>query len=236
MQRGTGGNGSVAQDGLRQLSLAVPQIALSIAGGAMSPEMRKIGAGRRVLSITAAAIALFVCMFVLLALWQRHSASVEGQVRATLQIQSSSFANGGAIPRQYTCDGANDSPGLQWRGAPRGTKSFALVMNDPDALIDFTHWLVYNIPPSARGLAEGVSARGAMPQGSAQGTNSFGRTGYGGPCPPAGKLHHYVFRLYALDIRLELPPGAARDRVESAIDRHVLAEGQIIGTYRRTTE
>ena len=202
----------------------------------MNPEMRKIRAGRRAISIAAAAIVLLVCLSVFLVLWQRHSASVQGRARATLQIQSNSFANGGVIPRRYTCDGANDSPSLQWPSAPAGTKSFALVMNDPDAPIDFTHWLAYNIPPSVRSLEEGASGRGAMPQGSAEGTNSFGRFGYGGPCPPAGKLHHYVFRLYALDTRLDLPPGAARDQVESAIHQHVLADGQIIGIYRRTTE
>lgn len=202
----------------------------------MKPELRKTMAGSRTISIIAAMIPPLACVPVFLALSHHHSASAEGQVRATLQIQSSSFANGGAMPRRYTCDGANDSPGLQWPGAPRGTKSLALVMNDPDALIDFTHWLVYNIPPSARGLAEGASARGAMPQGSGEGTNSFGRFGYGGPCPPDGELHHYVFRLYALDIRLELSPGAARDQVESAINQHVLAEGQIIGIYQRTTK
>jgi hypothetical protein len=202
----------------------------------MKPELRKTRAGSRTISIIAAMIPPLACLPVFLALSHHHSAPVEGQAPATLQIQSSSFANGGAIPRRYTCDGANDSPSLQWRGAPAGTKSVALMMNDPDAPIDFTHWLAYNIPPSARGLAEGASARGVMPQGSAEGTNSFGRTGYGGPCPPAGELHHYVFRLCALDIRLQLPPGAARDQVQSAINQHILAEGQIIGVYRRTTQ
>ncbi len=199
----------------------------------MNPELRKNRAGRRVRSITAAAIVFLAGLLVFLVLWQRHSASVQGQARATLQIHSNSFANGGAIPRRYTCDGAGDSPGLEWPSAPAGTKSFALVMNDPDALLDFTHWLAYNIPPGVRRLAEGASAQGAMPQGSAEGTNSFGRFGYGGPCPPAGKLHHYVFRLYALDIRLDLASGATRDQVESAIHQHVLAAGQIIGIYRR---
>jgi len=199
----------------------------------MNPELRKNRTGRRVRSITAAAIVLLVGLLVCLVLWQRHSASVRGQARATLQVQSNSFANGGAIPRQCTCDGANDSPSLQWWNAPAGTKSFALVMNDPDAPIDFTHWLAYNIPPGVRGLAESASAHGAMPQDSAEGTNSFGRLGYGGPCPPAGKLHHYVLRLYALDVRPALPPGAPRDQVESAIGGHVLAEGEIMGTYRR---
>ncbi len=202
----------------------------------MSPEMRKARAGSRTLPIIAAMIPLIVCLPVFLVLAHRHSASVEGQVRATLQIQSTSFANGGAIPDQYTCDGADLSPQLHWPSAPIDTKSLAIIMDDPDAPILFTHWLVYNVGPEVRELPQGASTHAASHQGAAEGRNSFGRLGYGGPCPPAGQLHHYVFRLYALDIRLELPPGAARDQVESALNRHVLAEGQIIGNYRRTTE
>ena len=202
----------------------------------MNPEMRTIKAGRRTKPITAAAILFLVCMLAVFALWRRQSVLAHEEAHAALRIQSMSFSNGGAIPRRYTCDGENRSPDLEWASAPAGTKSFAVVMSDPDAPIDFTHWLAYNIPPSDRGLAEGASAHGAMPQGSAEGTNSFGRFGYGGPCPPPGKPHHYVFRLYALDIPLSLPPGAARGQLESAISDHVLAEGQIIGIYRRTTE
>ena len=202
----------------------------------MNPEMRTSGTGRRAISIIAAAIGFLVCLTIFVVLWQRHSASVEGQARATLQVQSMSFSNGGAIPRQYTCDGANDSPNLHWRNAPAGTKSFALVMSDPDAPVDFTHWLAYNIPASVRELAEGASARGAMPEGSDEGTNRFGRFGYGGPCPPPGRPHHYVFRVYAVDIRLNLPAGVGRNQLESAIGEHVLAMGEITGLYRRTAE
>jgi Raf kinase inhibitor-like YbhB/YbcL family protein len=109
-------------------------------------------------------------------------------------------------------------------------------MDDPDAPVDFTHWLAYNIPPGVRELAQGASAQAAMPHGSAEGTNDFRSLGYGGPCPPAGKPHHYVFRLYALDIRLDLPPGAARKQLDSALERHTLADGQIIAIYRRTNQ
>ncbi len=109
-------------------------------------------------------------------------------------------------------------------------------MNDPDAPIDFTHWLAYNIQPGVRRLAEGASPHGIMPKGSAEGKNSFGRLGYGGPCPPPGKPHHYVFRLYALDVLLALTPGASREQLEFAIHGHVLAEGQLIGVYRRSSE
>lgn len=149
---------------------------------------------------------------------------------------SSSFVNGGAIPRRFTCDGAGDSPSLGWFGEPAGTKSFAIVMNDPDAPIDFTHWLVYNIPAGVRRLATGASTHGAMPQGSEEGTNSFGQFGYGGPCPPPGKPHHYVFRIFAIDAGIDLPSGASRAQLESAVRGHVLAEGQIVGIYGRATK
>ena len=154
----------------------------------------------------------------------------------TLHLTSAAFTHGGKIPTRFTCDGADVSPNLQWTAAPTGAKSLAIVMDDPDAAADFTHWLAYNIPPDIRELAEGASAQAAMPHGSAQGTNDFTRIGYGGPCPPAGKPHHYVFRLYALDIRLDLPPGASRIQLDSAIEHHIVAEGQIIGIYRRASE
>jgi Raf kinase inhibitor-like YbhB/YbcL family protein len=106
-------------------------------------------------------------------------------------------------------------------------------MSDPDAPADSTHWIAFSIPGGARELAQGVSTHGAMPAGSAEGTNSFGRFGYGGPCPLPGKAHHYLFRIYVLDVELGLTPGASRDQIESAIRGHVLAAGQIIGIYAR---
>jgi hypothetical protein len=129
----------------------------------------------------------------------------------------------------------NLSPHLEWQSAPAGTKSFAIVMDDPDAPTDFTHWLVYNIPPSVRELAEGASTQRSMPQGAAEGRNDFGRSGYGGPCPPRGNPHHYVFRVYALDLRLDLFAGATRKQVDAAMSGHVVAQGQAVGTYQRMT-
>ena len=191
----------------------------------MKPELRKSKAGSRTISIIAAAIVILAGLSVLLVLWQRHSAflilwqrhsaSVEGQARATLHLESNSFVSGGAIPRRYTCDGSNDSPGLQWAGAPAGTKSFALVMNDPDAPIDFTHWLAYNIPPGFRGLAEGASGHSVMPQGSAEGTNNFGRLGYGGPCPPAGQAP--PLRIPAVCARCPAGFAAGRDERSTGV-------------------
>ncbi len=202
----------------------------------MNPEMRMIQPCRRAKTICALAIIFFCCSLIFAALSQRQAATAQAQPHSILRIQSSSFPNGGAIPRDYTCDGADLSPQLQWQSAPASTKSFAIVMDDPDAPIDFTHWLVYNIPPGLRELPQNASTHAAAHQGAAEGRNSFGRLGYGGPCPPAGTPHHYVFHLYALDARLGLPPGVAREQLESAMSQHILAEGQIVGIYQRATE
>jgi len=202
----------------------------------MKPQTRRINPERHARRITAFAMLFLSSLLVFLFLGQLRSVPAQGQVRSSQLVRSADFSDGGAIPRRFTCDGADDSPNLQWPAAPAGTKSFAIVMDDPDAPVDFTHWLVYNIPPGVHELAEGASAQAAMPRGSAEGANDFRRLGYGGPCPPAGKPHHYVFRLYALDIHLDMPPGAARKQLDSAIERHIIAEGQIIGIYRRTNE
>ncbi|MGO8758483.1 MAG: YbhB/YbcL family Raf kinase inhibitor-like protein [Terracidiphilus sp.] len=198
----------------------------------MKQERREIGARKRAESNLGAASLLLAGLGVVW-LWSGYLSSAHGQGREAVRIQSSSFVDGGAIPRQFTCDGAGISPALGWQNVPASARSLALVIHDPDAPIDFAHWVAYNIPAGARGLAEGASSRGAMPEGSAEGSNSFGRQGYGGPCPPPGKPHHYVFLLYALDARLNLKPGLTREQLEAAIRGHILAEGQIVGTYRR---
>ena len=159
----------------------------------MKPRMRRIKLERHAQRITAVALIFLPGLLVFLILCPLRSIPVQGQARSSLQVGSVSFSDGGTIPNRHTCDGEDVSPALHWSHPPAGTKSFAVVMNDPDAPVDFTHWMVYNIPPGVWGLAEGASARGAMPQGSAEGTNDFRRLGYGGPCPPPGKPHHYVF-------------------------------------------
>ena len=202
----------------------------------MKPQATTFKCGRRILHITILAMLLLPGLPILVILWQPPSVTAQGQVRSPLPVRSSDFSDGGSIPRRFTCDGGGVSPGLQWPVAPAGTKTIAIVVDDPDAPADFTHWLAYNIPPDVNELAEGASAQAAMPRGSAEGTNDFGRHGYGGPCPPAGKPHHYVFRIYALDIRLDLPPAAARIELDSASKGHIFAEGQIVGVYRRASE
>lgn len=202
----------------------------------MKLQTRGINAEGRATRTTVVAVLFLASLPVFVALWQLRSVPVEGQARSPLQVGSVSFSDGGTIPSRYTCDGEDVSPALHWSHPPTGTKSFAVVMNDPDAMVDFTHWLAYNIPPDVRELALGASVQAAMPHGSAEGTNNFRRLGYGGPCPPPGKPHHYVFRLYALDIRLDLPPGATRKQLDSAIEGHIVAEGQIIGIYQRASQ
>jgi Raf kinase inhibitor-like YbhB/YbcL family protein len=150
-----------------------------------------------------------------------------------MEITSSAFGSGGMIPAKYTCDGADFSPPLDWSGSPAGTKSFALVCDDPDAPMGtWVHWVIFDIPPSATMLAEGITREKDLPGGGTQGINDFRKYGYGGPCPPGG-THRYFFKLYALDIMLGLKPGITKDQLLKALRGHILAEAQLMGTYKR---
>lgn len=153
---------------------------------------------------------------------------------ATIELMSEVFVNNGRIPERYTCDGGNVSPPLSWEGVPAEAKSLVLIVVDPDAPGgEFTHWVLYDVPPDLSGLPEGVPAAGEVEGIGVQGVNDFGRLGYGGPCPPPGKAHRYFFRLYALDVKLGLAPGASRSDVEDAMSGHVLAVGELVGLYER---
>ncbi len=141
-------------------------------------------------------------------------------------LSSSAFAQGKPIPAKYTCDGLDISPPLAWGDAPMGTQSFALIMDDPDAPAGtWVHWVLFNLPAQTHQLAEKAT------QG-VQGRNSWGRLGYGGPCPPSG-THRYFFRLYALDTLLQLPAGATKEQVLRAMQGHVLAQAELMGVYAR---
>ncbi len=143
-------------------------------------------------------------------------------------VTSSAFAEGKAIPSRYTCEGRNISPPLSFVTVPAGTRSLALIVDDPDAPAGtWVHWVVWNIPPDAHRVAEG-----GLPPGAREGVNDFRRNSYGGPCPPSG-THRYYFRVYALDTTLDLSPSSNRAALEKAINGHVLASGQLMGTYRR---
>jgi Raf kinase inhibitor-like YbhB/YbcL family protein len=158
----------------------------------------------------------------------------QGAAAMTLSLTTTAFATNGPIPARYTCDGEDRSPPLTWSDAPAGAAAFALIMDDPDAPRGvFTHWVLYNLPRDARELSEGVPGVERLPSGALQGVNDFGRVGYGGPCPPPGPAHRYRFTLYALDTALNLGPRATKQAVLDAMRGHVLAEGQLIGTYQR---
>jgi hypothetical protein len=149
-------------------------------------------------------------------------------------ISSPSFANGGDIAKKFTCDGADVSPQLSWTEPPAGTKTFALLADDPDAPVgNWNHWTLWNMPAKARGLAEGVSKDPRLSDGTQQGRNDFHKTGYNGPCPPPGKPHRYYFKLFALDASLELKPEAGKHALEAAMKGHILAQAEWMGRYGR---
>lgn len=149
-------------------------------------------------------------------------------------LSSSAFAQGATIPKEHTADGPDTSPPLSWTEPPAGTKSFALLCEDPDAPRGlWVHWVIFNIPANARSLPAGVPKHDSLPDGSRQGRNDFGRVGYGGPSPPRGKPHRYFFRLYALDCTLGLPSGATRDMLLKAMQGHILEQAELMGMYSR---
>jgi len=149
-------------------------------------------------------------------------------------ISSTSFPNGGDIPKKFTCDGADVSPELSWSEPPSGTQAFALIADDPDAPAGtWTHWVLFNIPSSTTSLPEGISKVDELPGGARQGRNDFHKIGYNGPCPPPGKPHRYFFKLSALKATLELKPGASKQEVEQAIQGSTLAKAEWIGKYQR---
>jgi Raf kinase inhibitor-like YbhB/YbcL family protein len=146
---------------------------------------------------------------------------------AKMKITSSAFQQGANIPSKFTCDGANTNPPLQISDVPPEAKSLVLIVDDPDAPSGlFTHWAVWNTSPQTNTIAEGSTPKGV------QGTNDFGRSGYGGPCPPSG-THRYYVRIFALDRELDLPFGAKRSQLDAAMKGHVIAQGELMGTYSR---
>jgi Raf kinase inhibitor-like YbhB/YbcL family protein len=152
----------------------------------------------------------------------------------TLEVKSPDFASGGTIPERFTCEGADLSPALEWSAPPAGTQSFALIVDDPDAPVGtWVHWVVFDLPPGLRSLPQGVPKKDQLADGSRQGQNDFGKTGYGGPCPPPGKAHRYFFKLYALDTKLNLASRSTKKDIERAMQNHVLAQGEHMGRYAR---
>jgi len=161
-------------------------------------------------------------------------ATKEKGKKMEIKVTSSAFEEGEMIPAEYTADGRNISPPLEWSPGPEGTKSIALINDDPDAPMGtWVHWVVYNIPPDVTSLEENVLPEETLPNGAVHGTTDFGRIGYGGPAPPSG-THRYFFKVYVLDTMLDLPTGATKGQVEEAMNGHILAEGRLMGKYSRS--
>jgi Raf kinase inhibitor-like YbhB/YbcL family protein len=189
---------------------------------------------KNLLSILLSGVAFgFVMLFSI--------AGCEGGRKMTLQVSSSAFTQGHPIPKKYTGEGADLSPPLSWSGIPEGAKELALICDDPDAPTDepWVHWVIYKIPAEAKGLPEGVPRKPHLkePHGAVQGKNSWpagDNVGYRGPMPPPGHgVHHYYFKLYALDVPLNVQPGLDKKAVLENINDHILAEGVLMGTYQR---
>jgi Raf kinase inhibitor-like YbhB/YbcL family protein len=151
-----------------------------------------------------------------------------------LDLKSDAFEHEKPIPAKYTCEGDDISPGLSWGELPEGTMELALICDDPDAPVGtWTHWVVYGIPADAAPFNEAFPKEEQTESGILQGENSWGRIGYGGPCPPKGKPHRYFFKLYALDKELGLKPGVDKETLEKAVKTHIIGYGELMGTYAR---
>lgn len=166
------------------------------------------------------------------------TARAKKEATVSFTLASPAFAPRGAIPKRHTCEGEDASPPLTWSGAPAGTESFALIVDDPDApdpaapKVVWVHWVLYDLPATAAALPAGLAAK-ALPPGTREGLNDWKRTGYGGPCPPIGR-HRYFHKLYALDIVLPDLHRPTRGALERAMAGHVLAQAELVGTYQRS--
>lgn len=182
----------------------------------------------------------FIILFVILFIFScntkesQKTANINVGGKMSIQIICAAFKEGETIPVKYTCDGENVSPALNWSGAPENTKSFALICDDPDAPMGtWVHWVVYNIPATMTSLPEAVPMKKTVLNNIIQGTTSFRKIGYGGPCPPRGPAHRYFFKIYALDTELNLKAGASENELLKAMEGHILAKGQLMGRYSR---
>ena len=151
----------------------------------------------------------------------------------SIKVKSTAFKDGELIPSKYTCDGVNVSPPLSWSSLPANAKTVAMIVDDPDAPgKTWVHWVIYDLPTSMNSLAENVPKEEKLVAGGKQGTNDFRKIGYGGPCPPSG-THRYYFKIYALDAATSLAPAATSDQLSKAMEGHVVAQGQLMGRYKR---
>lgn len=169
--------------------------------------------------------------FMPLYLWQNTETA--GGEKIQIKVRSTAFGEGGMIPKRYTCDGMDISPPLAWTSGPEGTKSIALICDDPDAPMGtWVHWVLFNLPPDTKELSENVPPQEKLGNGAIHGVNDFRKIGYGGPCPPSG-THRYYFKVYALDTEINLKAGITKTKLLKAMKKHILAEGQLMGKYSR---
>jgi len=173
-------------------------------------------------------ITIFLCSIVILSLSIIPALSNGQEKIVKLEVSSTAFKENTSIPKKYTCDGKDINPPLTIENVPPGTKSLALIVDDPDAPMGiWVHWVLWNIDPKTREIKEN-----SVPQGAIQGINDFGKSSYGGPCPPSG-THRYFFKAYALDTVLNLPQNSRKADLEKAMKGHILGQGQLMGTYKK---
>ena len=181
-------------------------------------------------------ICCLLIVFILLFLYHNsnHShANSTGGMDMEIKIKSPAFEEDGMIPKKYTCDGPNVSPPLTWTAVPNETKSLALICDDPDAPMGtWVHWVVFNLPANVTELPENIPTQKTLSNGAKQGITDFQEVGYGGPCPPSG-THRYYFKLYALDTEINFDAGITKKQLLKAMEGHILAEGQLMGKYKR---
>ncbi len=164
---------------------------------------------------------------------EQANRKTDGGKKMEIKVTSSAFEDGGLIPAEYTCDGSDISPPLQWDGVSQEANSIALICDDPDAPMGtFVHWVIFGLPADTKELAKNIPPDKTLPNGAKQGTTDFGRIGYGGPCPPSG-THRYFFKIYALDTRIDLVSVVDKPALLEAMEGHIIAQGQIVGKYKR---
>jgi Raf kinase inhibitor-like YbhB/YbcL family protein len=176
-------------------------------------------------------LLLFACTFIAFPVFSEDKGIEKEKI--DLKVTSTSFTQGAMIPFRYSCDGTDMSPQLSWTNGPVGTKSYALISDDPDAPAGtWVHWVMYNIPVGVTSLREDVPKGKQMENGALQGKNDFGSYGYRGPCPPGG-THRYCFKIYALDILIGVGPGLTKKQLLKEMEKHILAQGELVGKYSR---
>lgn len=188
---------------------------------------------RRVFALSFTAVILGIVLT-----FAGAQTSKKKEKKKRMELKSAAFTHKGNIPQKFTCDGADVSPELSWSGAPQGTKSFVMIMDDPDAPPGtWVHWVLYDLPGDLTELREGLPKTETLQSGAKHGlcwgVNKFDRVGYYGPCPPPGKPHRYFFKLYALDKTLGLPSKATKDQALKAMQGRILSQGELVGTYGR---